>query len=99
MRRMNWRFAPFAALCLSAALAWPLSAEAADKGFESARASAEAAARVREEARRAALRRWEEGRKRAAAHAWMPDTLYASTPDPAVPDHPFPGLAPLVATW
>ena len=86
---MNWRPAPFSALCLAAALAWPASA-LPDYGVESARTAAEISARVREEASRAALRQWQEGRKRAAAHARMPDTMYASTPDPAVTDHPFP---------
>ena len=72
------------------ALALPAGAYAADAGVGPAQASAEASARVREDARRAALRRWEDQLRRAAAHAGILDTLYASTPDPAVPDHPFP---------
>ena len=67
-----------------------LPAESDGGGLQSARASAEASAQVREEARRAALRNSEERLRRAAAHARMPSTMYASTPDPAVPDHPFP---------
>ena len=90
MPLMNWRPAPFCLLCLCAALAWPAGKESAEKGVESARTAAEASARVREDAGRAALRQWHEGRRRAAAHARMPSTMYASTPDPAVADHPFP---------
>ena len=90
MPLMNWRPAPISALCLAAALAWPASAHSEDNGAALARAAAEASARVREEAGRTALRQWQERRRRAAAHARMPDTMHASTPDPAVPDHPFP---------
>ena len=87
---MNWRSVAVSALCLAAALVWPASAHSADKGIGSARTAAEASVRVREEAGRTALRQWQEGRRRAAAHARMPNTMYASTPDPAVADHPFP---------
>ena len=74
-------------LCLFAA---PLPVMGAASGAYPTRATDTASARVREEAGRTALRHWQEGRRRAAAHARMSDTMYASTPDPAVPDHPFP---------
>ena len=71
-------------------LATTLSPMAATSGVQPARVSAKAPDQAREEARRAALRNSEERLRRAAAHAGMPSTMYASTPDPAVPDHPFP---------
>ena len=90
MRLMSWRQVTRAVLSLAVALALPASARSADQRLEAAQALAEQSALAREEARRAALRRWEDQLRRAAAHARMPDTMYASTPDPAVPDHPFP---------
>ena len=85
--RFGLRFA-WLAPWLLATIASP--ADAVGNGLQSAQKSAEASARVREEARRTALRHSEERLRRAAAHAGMPSTMYASTPDPAVPDHPFP---------
>ena len=85
---IRWRAPLLAALCLLAATP-PLTGSAAAPGVEAARAAAEASVRAQETARRTALRRWQEQRRRAAAHARMPSTMYASTPDPAVPVHPF----------
>ena len=76
------------ALCLFVAT-MPTAGFGAAQGIEAAKAAAEASAGAREEASRLALRRWQEQRRRAAAHARMPSTMYASTPDPAIPAHPF----------
>ena len=86
---MRQRVPVLAALCLVAA-ALPATGIGSAQGLESARAAAEASARAQETARRTALRHFQEQRRRAAAHAGMPSTMYASTPDPATPDHPFP---------
>lgn len=65
----------------------PVATDAQDHEPQLARQHALSAARQAREAERArvARLRWESERRRSAAHACMPDTMYASTPSaPAV---------------
>ena len=63
---------------------------AAVRGWERRSAQAESARHARDELSRRI--------EREQAHAQMPDTMYASTPDPATPPHPFPLDANLPGT-
>ena len=75
-----------AALC--AGLVVPVDAQAASGS--GARAGHEVRAQVEDERWRRLRAERRHQVERAAAHARMPDTMYASTPDPNLAPHPFP---------
>ena len=63
---------------------------AGQAGLHAASASAKRRAEAQEQRRAHAMDDREQRRSQAAAHAQMPDTMYASTPDPSPPPHSFP---------
>ena len=80
------RVLPWATLA-TLAFVVPAPSQAQDRGAHLERQMAASAARQAREAEhaRVARQRWESERRRSAAHARMPDTMYASTPSaPAV---------------